>query len=64
MDEQGGAVVDSPGTKTISPPNALELPTPERLLPVGGEKVGRSSLTTIVTKLYSYYRVVIFTLLG
>lgn len=36
--DEHGAVVDSPGTKAISPPNALELPTPERLLPVGGEK--------------------------
>lgn len=39
VDEQGGAAVDSPGTKAISPPDELELPTPERLLPVGGEKV-------------------------
>lgn len=39
VDEQGGAAADSPGTKAVSPPDELELPTPERLLPVGGEKV-------------------------
>ncbi|XP_050714372.1 protein unc-79 homolog isoform X4 [Eriocheir sinensis] len=38
VDEHGGAPTDSPGTKAVSPPDVLELPTPERLLPVGGEK--------------------------
>ncbi|KAK7078174.1 hypothetical protein SK128_012120, partial [Halocaridina rubra] len=38
LDGQMSTTVDSPSTEIASPPDALKLPTPERLLPVGGEK--------------------------
>nr|XP_045612898.1 protein unc-79 homolog isoform X4 [Procambarus clarkii] len=38
LDDQTSIAMDSPNTGVVSPPDGLELPTPERLLPVGGEK--------------------------
>ncbi|XP_071543773.1 protein unc-79 homolog isoform X4 [Panulirus ornatus] len=39
LDGQMSTAIDSPNTEVQSPPDALEIPTPERLLPVGGEKM-------------------------
>ncbi|XP_069937362.1 protein unc-79 homolog isoform X2 [Cherax quadricarinatus] len=38
LDDQTNTALDSPNTEVVSPPDALELPTPERLLLVGCEK--------------------------
>ncbi|XP_069937615.1 uncharacterized protein [Cherax quadricarinatus] len=43
LDDQTNTALDSPNTEVVSPPDALELPTPERLLLVGCEKVMHSN---------------------